>query len=304
MQMAQCRIMGVGEDWIERVERESPARHQLFMVRKVDASPLVEPVGTGLVDQAIAISREGAGAQISDSDRIEALSTSTSQPQPVSNEGSIPNGKLIEGDVLLTLNDKLITNLADFDVMYTQPHLTAVLVRQQQQLTLRIPTRPTIHNETSSILVFCGAILHAPHHAVRQQISKAHSEIYVSARGRGSPAYAYGLAPTNFILAVNGVPTLTLPDFLREVVKIPDNTYFRLKVITFDNVPWVATLKKNEHYFPTVAFERDADAPEGWKRRVVKFGEDENGIKEDGGEVLSAGVDQNVEVGGGAEADQ
>jgi hypothetical protein len=177
-------------------------------------------------------------------------------------------------------------------------------VRQQQQLTLRIPTRPTIHNETSSILVFCGAILHAPHHAVRQQISKAHSEIYVSARGRGSPAYAYGLAPTNFILAVNGVPTLTLPDFLREVVKIPDNTYFRLKVITFDNVPWVATLKKNEHYFPTVAFERDADAPEGWKRRVVKFGEDENGIKEDGGEVLSAGVDQNVEVGGGAEADK
>jgi S1-C subfamily serine protease len=307
MQMAQCRIMGVGEDWIERVERESPARHQLFMVRKVDASPAVESpaaAGTGLVDQAIAITREGAGAQTAAPERIERSTTRTSQPQATSDEGSIPQGKLIEGDVLLTLNDKLITNLADFDIMYNQPQLTAVVVRQQQQLTLRIPTRPTIHNETSSILVFCGAILHAPHQAVRQQISKAHSEIYVSARGRGSPAYAYGLAPTNFILAVNGVSTLTLPDFLREVVKIPDNTYFRLKVMTFDNVPWVATLKKNEHYFPTVAFERDTDAPEGWKRRVVKFGEDEEGIMEDGGEVLSAGVEQNVDVGGGAEADK
>jgi hypothetical protein len=76
--------------------------------------------------------------------------------------------------------------------------------------------------------------------------------------------------------------------------------------MTFDNVPWVATLKKNEHYFPTVAFERDAEAPEGWKRRVVKFGEDEDkkGFKEDGGEVLSAGLDQNMDGGGGAEADK
>jgi S1-C subfamily serine protease len=312
MQMAQCRIMGVSEDWIERVEAENPARHQLFMVRKVDASPTVNAsaaAGTGLVDQAIAISREGADARITTVERPQASTAGTSSDATAAskqNQDAIPEGKLIEGDVLLTLNDKLITNLADFDIMYTQPHLTAVLVRQQQELTLRIPTRPTIHNETSSLLVFCGALLHAPHHAVRQQISKAHSEIYVSGRGRGSPAYAYGLAPTNFILAVNGVPTQTLPEFLREVVKIPDNTYFRLKVMTFDNVPWVATLKKNEHYFPTVAFERDAESPEGWKRRVVKFGEDEgaDGATEDGGEVLSAGVDQSGDVGGGAEADR
>merc|ERR1711977_211839 len=36
VQMSQCRIMGVSEDWLERVEHEDPERHQLFMVRKVD----------------------------------------------------------------------------------------------------------------------------------------------------------------------------------------------------------------------------------------------------------------------------
>ncbi|KAK4935487.1 hypothetical protein LTR28_010353, partial [Elasticomyces elasticus] len=38
VQMSQVRIMGVAEEWIERVEREDPERHQLFMVRKVDAN--------------------------------------------------------------------------------------------------------------------------------------------------------------------------------------------------------------------------------------------------------------------------
>jgi pro-apoptotic serine protease NMA111 len=83
---------------------------------------------------------------------------------------------------------------------------------------------------------------------------------------RGSPSYTYGLAPTNFLTHVDGVPTPDLTSFLREVKKIPDNTYFRLKVMTFDNVPWVATMKKNEHYFPTVELVKDPTEPLGWKK--------------------------------------
>ena len=41
---------------------------------------------------------------------------------------------------------------------------------------------------------------------------------------RGSPSYQYGLAPTNFITAVNGVKTPDLVAFVKEVNKIPDNT--------------------------------------------------------------------------------
>jgi len=41
---------------------------------------------------------------------------------------------------------------------------------------------------------------------------------------RGSPASQYGLCPTSFVIAVNGVKTLNLTDFLREVSKILDNT--------------------------------------------------------------------------------
>lgn len=241
VQMSQCRIMGVTEDWIERVEREDPERHQLFMVRKVDA-------------------------------------------------GNI--GGLAEGDIILTLNDQLITRVAGLDVMYNHASLNAVIVRKQKQMDLEIPTVPTSELETDKVVVFCGAVLHRPHHAVRQQISKVHSDIYISARMRGSPAYMYGLAPTNFIMAVNAVPTPDLTSFVRETNKIPDNTYFRLKVMTFDNVPWVATMKKNEHYFPTVEFVKDSSVREGWRRVTYEGGK----VKKGEGELMPEGADAEVEM--------
>jgi pro-apoptotic serine protease NMA111 len=203
VQMAQCRIMGVSEEWISKVAKANPARHQLFIVRKVDCGPATGP---------------GDGQSLQ------------------------------EGDIILTLNDQLITRVSEFDIMYDKEYLDALVVRAGKEVKLRVPTVPTEDLETRRAVIFCGAVLQKPHHAVRQQISKLHSEIYVSARSRGSPAYQYGLAPTNFITHVNGVQTSDLDVFVEEVSKIPDNTYFRLRAMTFDNVPWVVTMKKNDHY--------------------------------------------------------
>lgn len=205
VQMSQVRIMGVSEEWIQRVAEANPSRHQLFMVRKVDCPPM-------------------------------------------KSEAPPEEARLQEGDIILTLNDKLITRVSELDIMYDQPFLDALVVRRGKEVRLRIPTVPTTDLETTRAVLFCGAVLQNPHHAVRQQISQLHSEVYVSARSRGSPAYQYGLAPTNFITAVNGVETKDLESFVREVSKIKDNTYFRLRAVTFDNVPWVATMKKNDHY--------------------------------------------------------
>ncbi|KAI0022639.1 Pro-apoptotic serine protease NMA111 [Xylariomycetidae sp. FL0641] len=179
--------------------------------------------------------------------------------------GNHPN-VLFEGDIILTLNDKIITRVSELDVMYSHEQLKAVIVREGQEMELMVPTVPADNVETDHAVSFCGALLHVPHLAVRQQISKLHSEIYVSARTRGSPAYQYGLAPTNFITHVNGKPTPDLDSFLKNVTKIPDNTYFRLRAMSFDNVPWVITMKKNEHYFPTMEYIKDGSEPCGWRR--------------------------------------
>jgi S1-C subfamily serine protease len=221
VQMSQVRIMGVSEEWIQKVAEANSSRHQLFMVRKIDCAPI-----------------SGHDSQI-----------------------------LQEGDIILTLNGKLITRVSELDIMYNNTELDALVVRGGKEVHLKVPTIPTTDLDTTQALIFCGAVLHRPHHAVRQQISKLHSEVYVSARTRGSPSYQYGLATTNFITAVNSVPTPTIEAFITEVSKIPDNTYFRLRVVTFDNVPWVATMKKNEHYFPTMEFIKEDGK---WTKRMVK----------------------------------
>ncbi|KAK4159782.1 trypsin-like cysteine/serine peptidase domain-containing protein [Cladorrhinum sp. PSN259] len=205
---------------------------------------------------------------------------------------------LLEGDILLTLEGKVITKISDLDIMYSRDHLDAVLVRNCKETKLRLATVQADDVETDRAISFCGAILHRPHHAVRQQISKLHSEVYVSARTRGSPAYQYGLAPTNFITHVNGKPTPDMESFLGEVVKIPDNTYFRMRAMTFDNVPWVVTMKKNEHYFPTMELIKDPNEECGWRRVTyenggdVIQGEGQDGVVPAGGE----GGDMEVDV--------
>ena len=137
---------------------------------------------------------------------------------------SVQGGVLLEGDILLTLNGKIITKVSELDVMYSHEVLDAVIVRDCQEIEMKVGTVLADDVETDHAIWFCGAILHRPHHAVRQQISKLPSEVYVSARTRGSPAYQYGLAPTNFITHVNGMPTKDLDSFLATVREIPDNT--------------------------------------------------------------------------------
>ncbi|KAF3389430.1 Pro-apoptotic serine protease [Penicillium rolfsii] len=249
VQMSQARIMGVSEEWIQKVAQANPSRHQLFMVRKVDCPP---------------------ATFTSDVDSFQ------------------------EADIILTLDGQLVTRVSELDVMYEKEFLEALIVRNGQEMRIRVPTVPTEDLETDRAVVFCGAVLQKPHHAVRQQISKLHSEVYVSARSRGSPAYHYGLAPTNFITAVNGVSTPNLDAFVEEVRKIPDNTYFRLRAVTFDNVPWVVTMKKNDHYFPMSEYIKDPSVEAGWRT----ISHDKLGAASDAANLNPDAMDEGGEAGG------
>ncbi|KAJ5623583.1 Pro-apoptotic serine protease [Penicillium lividum] len=252
VQMSQARIMGVSEEWIQKVAQANPSRHQLFMVRKVDCPT----------------------ADLTPTDSFQ------------------------EADIILTLDGQLITRVSELDVMYEKEVLEALIVRNGQEMRIRVPTVPTEDLETDRAVVFCGAVLQRPHHAVRQQISKLHSEVYVSARSRGSPAYHYGLAPTNFITAVNDTPTPNLDLFVKEVCKIPDNTYFRLRAVTFDNVPWVVTMKKNDHYFPMSEYLKDPSVAAGW--RTISHGKlnEKLGVAADAVNLNPDAMDEGLEGGG------
>jgi hypothetical protein len=51
---------------------------------------------------------------------------------------------------------------------------------------------------------------------------------------------------------------------------IPDNSYVRVKVVTFDNQPLVLAVKTNLHYFPTLEMIKDPTCEGGWRRGMEK----------------------------------
>ncbi|KAJ9158085.1 Trypsin-like serine protease [Coniochaeta hoffmannii] len=311
----------VGQDgtvqalWLTYLGERSPTTHRDEEYHLGLATPTLLPVikqiQQGVVPNLRMLSIEVRAIQMSQARimgvsedwiaKVSVANTSHHQLFMVSKRTFERNGQegadaLLEGDILLTLNGNLITRISELDIMYSHEVLEAVIVRNCKELTLTLSTVAADDVETDRAVSFCGAILHRPHHAVRQQISKLYSEVYVSARTRGSPAYQYGLAPTNFITHVNNKPTPDLESFLAAVVDIPDNTYFRLKAVTFDSVPWVVTMKKNEHYFPTMEWLKDPSDPCGWRRVTYEGGKQVQGEGHEGGLPVAEDAEPDMEI--------
>jgi S1-C subfamily serine protease len=94
-----------------------------------------------------------------------------------------------EGDILCTLNDRLITQSSDLDIMYSNEILKAVFIREGKQMESQISTIPTEGLETDRLVSFCGAVFQSPHFAAQQRIRKVYSEVYISSISIGSPAH-------------------------------------------------------------------------------------------------------------------
>lgn len=58
-------------------------------------------------------------------------------------------------------------------------------------------------------------------------------------------------------------------------------------------MPWVVTMKKNEHYFPTMEWIKDPSEPCGWRRNTYEGGKV---IAGEGPEGVVPSVDEVMEV--------
>ncbi|CAI5758743.1 unnamed protein product [Candida verbasci] len=158
------------------------------------------------------------------------------------------------GDIVLTVNNRLVKSLRDFKEMYFEDNLTFRIVRQKQEMTLTVPIISV--KDTDQIVFWSGALLQTPHYGVRQLMKKIPSEVYVTEKSPGSPAQQYGIVPISFITHVNDIETRTLDDFINVVKTIPDKTYIKLRLVSFDNIPMAISLKTDYHYFPTTEIKK------------------------------------------------
>jgi hypothetical protein len=68
--------------------------------------------------------------------------------------------------------------------------------------------------------------------------------------------------------------------------------------MTFDDVPWVVTMKKNDHYFPTTEWIKDDSAPDGWRRVTYEQGKAVQGEGHDGINLIAGDNFEDEGMGG------
>lgn len=159
-------------------------------------------------------------------------------------------------DLVLTVNDKLVTSIRDLNPQYHQ-ELRLKIVREMQVMDIVVPTVDTSTINTSRILSWCGSLIQAPHLAVRQLMEKIPSEVFVLNKSPGGPTAQYRINTGEFITHVNDQETPDLETFIRVTAGVKDNTYVKLRLVTVNNVPGACSLKTNYHYFPTQEYRKD-----------------------------------------------
>ncbi|KAI3403196.2 NMA111, partial [Candida oxycetoniae] len=155
------------------------------------------------------------------------------------------------GDVVLSVDDKIVTNMRGFHSMYQKESLVFKIIREKKEMTLEVPTIETDTLETSQVVNWCGMMLQKPHFAVWQLMTKIPSEVFVVDLSDCGPSYQYDIEPVSFITHVNDEETIDLESFIKRIREIPDNTFVKLRMVSIDIIPTAISLKTNYHYFPT-----------------------------------------------------
>lgn len=173
------------------------------------------------------------------------------------------------GDIVLTANDKLVTSVRDLNPLYRE-ELHLKIVRELQVMDIVVPTLDTSSINTSRLLYWCGSMIQEPHNSVRQLMEKIPSEVYILYKSPGGPTSQYRINTGVFITHVNDQETPDLETFIRVTENIADNTYVKLRLVTFNHVPGACSLKTNYHYFPTQEYRKDGNG----KWQTVKSSKD------------------------------
>lgn len=170
------------------------------------------------------------------------------------------------GDLLLAIDGEVVTNFREVERGSQRPEVNLVIWRDGNELSLRLGTVALDGRDLDRLLVWAGALLHAPHRAMAAQRGIEPLGVYVAYFGYGSPATRYGLYAGRRIVEVDGIPTPDLDAFVAAVRGRGDRDAVRLKTVNWNRGVEVITLKLDNRYWPAYELIRNG---RGWSRRDI-----------------------------------
>jgi pro-apoptotic serine protease NMA111 len=200
--------------------------------------------------------------------RMEAHSPARRQVLAVARvvAGSPAVGVLREGDLLLAIDGKPVNRFREVERASQAPQVSLTVVRDGAEETLAVTTAALRGSDIDRLMVWAGAVLHAPHRAMAQQRGIPPEGVFVAYFSYGSPATRYQLFAGRRIVEVDGRPTPDLDAFIAAVQGRADRAALRLQTITWNGSTEVITLKLDKHYWPAYELVR---TPAGWERHEL-----------------------------------
>ena len=180
--------------------------------------------------------------------------------------GSPAAGVLREGDLLLAIDGRPMNRFRDVELATRAGQVKVTVLRDGQEVTVDVATAPLGGGDIDRLLLWAGAVLHAPHRAMSVQRGIPPEGVFVAFFSYGSPATRYKLYAGRRIVEVDGQPTPDLDAFIAAVQGRADRSSVRLKTVTWNGSTEVITLKLDLHYWPAVELRR---GPDGWTRHEL-----------------------------------
>jgi pro-apoptotic serine protease NMA111 len=174
---------------------------------------------------------------------------------------------LREGDVLLAVNGVTLNRFREVEEATQSPRVQVTLLRDGAEQVVDVDTAALRGEDIDRLLLWAGAVLHAPHRAMTIQRSIPPEGVFVAYFAYGSPSTRYGLFAGRRIVEVDGRPTPDLDAFIAAVRGRADRSSVRLKTVTWNGSTGVTTLKLDQNYWPAYDLRRNPGGE--WERRAI-----------------------------------
>jgi len=161
------------------------------------------------------------------------------------------------GDILLSIDGKLVNTFREAERASQRPVVTVTVFRDGREITQTIRTVALDGDGIDRVVAWAGALLQEPHRPLSVQRGIEPNGVYVSYFNYGSPASRYGLYAGRRIVAIDGLPTPNLDAFVDVIKRLEGRDAVRINVVDWNDVPDVITLKPDPHYWATYELRRE-----------------------------------------------
>ena len=170
---------------------------------------------------------------------------------------------LFTGDVLIAIEDKLVSDLFVAEKMSQQTDIKVTVLRAGKVVDVQLKPSALDPLGTIRVVSWAGANFQMPFTDIGFQKSVDFPGVYIADTEDGSPALWDGLYRNRFVVAMDGKPINNLDEFLQAANAKQQDEITRLTTISMSGRKNIVTVKPEYNFWPTFELRREES---GWQR--------------------------------------